>query len=70
MTKAEQISAELNYWSALLLKAELLGEAYDQDYENERTKFVFVDGSVAIFDGYAYTIDTYISKSDVVRDDR
>ena len=66
MTRADQMKQALNSGSMsftdLLIEAEEIGEAYEQDYENELTWFEFPDGSVACFDGSGQTINTYGSK--------
>ena len=66
MTRAEQMKSALNNghmsWDELLEEANNIGEAYEQDYENELTYFEFPDNSVAVFDGQGQTITTYDCK--------
>ena len=63
MTRADQIKSALNNktmdWAELLAEAENIGDAYEQDYDNELTYFELPDKSVAVFHGKTQEIFTY-----------
>ena len=67
MTRAEQaksaLSARAMDWAELLIEAEEIAEAYEQDFENEITWFEYTDGSVAEFRGKTHEIFTYGSRN-------
>ena len=49
-------------WTELLNEADDVGEAYKQDFENERTWFEYSDRSVALFDAAEQMIYAYGSR--------
>jgi hypothetical protein len=63
MTRAEQTASALNHeqmsWTDLLIEANEIADAYDQDWENEITYFEYADGSVAVFHGQDESIITF-----------
>jgi hypothetical protein len=63
MTRAEQQKAAFNTgrmtWAELLVEAEEIDTAYEQDYDTETTAFEFPDGSVAVYCGVEQSIQTY-----------
>jgi S-adenosylmethionine:tRNA-ribosyltransferase-isomerase (queuine synthetase) len=66
MTKAEQTKTALVHknmtFTELLIEAEEIAEAYEQDYENELSWFEYADGSIVCFDGKLGDIRTYGGK--------
>lgn len=61
MTRAEQTKAALTYmkWDELLIESNEIGDAYEQDYDNEITWFEYADKSVACFHGITKEIYVY-----------
>jgi len=63
MSRAEEVTLALSQkrmdFTELLEEASKIAEAYEQDYENEVTKFEYADGSVCIFCGIDQLILAY-----------
>jgi len=63
MTRAENMKSALNSghmtWTELFEEAEAIGNAYEQDFENEITRFEFADRSVIAFFGKSQEVITY-----------
>ena len=66
MTRAEQIVSASNHgemsFTELLNEADEIGEAYEQDFDNEVTWLEFADGSVAAFLGQSQEIRAYVCR--------
>lgn len=67
MNKAEKILSSFNNrkmsFNDLLIKADKIGDAYENDWNNKITHFEFHDGSVAVFYGLINEIIVYGSKN-------
>jgi len=63
MNRAEQATLALSQkrmdFTELLEEASEIADAYEQDYENEITKFEYADGSVCVFCGIDESILSY-----------
>ena len=66
MNKADQATLAYNQkrmsFTELLEEASEIAETYEQDYENEITRFKYADDSICVFCGIDESITAYMNK--------